>query len=395
MAAITFKCPSCGGELLFEPSKQKYVCPYCASEFTQQQLDELTPASAQEHQEEPAQASPVGDLAGAGQAGGSGQDAAAQADGSGQDGAAQAGESWQDSAAPGSAGQGSAVVYSCPSCGAEIVTDETTAATFCYYCHNPVVLEGRLSGDFLPDQVIPFQISRDQAVEKFLQFVGTKKYVPKAFFNKEQIDKMTGVYYPYWVYDTDLSAGIDAEGRKIRVWRMGETEYTETSIYQVERAGTASFRNQTRNALRIANGEWVEKVQPYRLNEAKKFTMGYLSGFQAEKRDMEKKEFSDGLHKETTQYAQRLLKETASGYQSLQVRSSSAVPVKENWRYMLLPVWVLTYRSLAGKMYSYAMNGQTGTVAGELPLDSKKLAIHSLLTGLIVFALVLAGGYFL
>ena len=365
MAAITFKCPNCGGELLFEPSKQKYACPYCSSEFTQQELDEMTPVQGQEYEKEPEEA-PSHDASG--------------------DLSSASSETAEENA--------QAVVYSCPSCGAQIVTDETTAATFCYYCHNPVVLEGRLSGDYLPDEVIPFKISREKAVEQFLQFTGSRKYVPKAFFNQEQIEKLTGVYYHYWVYEADVDAQIDAEANKIRVWRVGETEYTETSIFAVERAGTASFKNLTRNALRKANGELVEKVQPYRFKDLTAFSMGYLSGFQAEKRDMEKGEFEQELRKETAQYAQNLLRNSAGGYSSLRIRNSRHTPVKEAWHYVLLPVWVLTYQSLSGKMYYYAMNGQTGNVTGELPLDTKKLALHCILLGLVIFALAMAGGYF-
>ena len=51
-------------------------------------------------------------------------------------------------------------LFLCPNCGAEIVTDATTAATYCYFCHNPVVLSGRLSGEFLPNKVLPFAIEK-------------------------------------------------------------------------------------------------------------------------------------------------------------------------------------------------------------------------------------------
>lgn len=83
--------------------------------------------------------------------------------------------------------EGEAVYYSCPSCGAEIVTDATTAATFCYYCHNPVVLGKRLEGSYLPNKIIPFEIGREEAEKKFLDFVSKKKYVPKAFLTKNRL----------------------------------------------------------------------------------------------------------------------------------------------------------------------------------------------------------------
>ena len=64
--------------------------------------------------------------------------------------------------------------------------------SFCYYCHNPVVLGKRLEGSYLPNKIIPFEIGREDAEKKFLDFVSKKKYVPKAFFNKKQIESMTG-----------------------------------------------------------------------------------------------------------------------------------------------------------------------------------------------------------
>jgi len=356
MAVISIKCPNCGGELVFEPSTQRYECPYCRSSYTQAQLDEML---AERETDAPD---------------------------TGAEPASQDRESDQ--------AQTGGVVYSCPSCGAEIVTDATTAATFCYFCHNPVVLEGRVSGSYLPDRVIPFKINREQAVSSFLSYVRKKKYVPKDFFNEQQIEKMTGVYYPYWLYDTEVNGSLVASGTRIRTWRMGDTEYTETSLYDVRRRGSVTVDHLTRNALKKTTGELVEKVLPYDMKEMTSFSMGYLTGFMAEKRDIEKEAFAGEFREEAGKYAKQLLEGSASGYATLKVTSGSYIPEKEDYKYVLLPVWVLTYRSLAGKFYYYAMNGQTGAVAGELPVDTKKLVLHSVILGLIITVIAIAAGYF-
>ncbi len=355
MSILSYKCPNCGGELVFEPDSGNYVCHFCRSVFTQQQLDELTPKQGSE------QKIPAGEA----------DDAPETPEGAG------------------------AVVYNCPSCGAQIVTDETTAATFCYYCHNPVVLEGRVSGDFLPDKIIPFKIGRESAVSKFLEYVSKKKFVPRAFFNEEQIEKMTGVYYPYWVYNSSMDSEIDGTATRIRVWRVGNTEYTETSRYEVARGGRISLDSITRNALRKTDRQLVENVQPFDLSRTEKFSMGYLSGFVAEKRDMEKAEFSDSVHEETRKYAASLLKETIKGYGTVHVDHEDNKMLEEQFSYVLLPVWVLTYRSRAGKIFYYAMNGQTGQIYGELPLDGKKVGILSSLIFLIVSVAAMIFGYFM
>lgn len=363
MSVITLKCPNCGGELVFEPSTQQYRCPYCFSTFTQQQIDALTGDENAPHPQAEENTA-------------SGWEAASEDD------YAQEG------------GSGDAALYSCPSCGAQIVTDPTTAATFCYYCHNPVVLQGRLSGEYLPDRIIPFQITREQAKEKFEKFFNSKKFIPKAFYNEEQMEKLSGVYYPYWCYGNEMDGSVYAKGNKVRVWRSGQTEYTETSVFNIRRSGTVQTSNMLHNALRASDKSLVENVQPYDMSGVRRFSMGYLSGFLAEKRDMEKGEFSQEFLSTSQENAKKLMRDTISGYASVNIQDSSFRVNREDWGYVLLPVWVLTYRS-GQETYYYAMNGQTGNVCGKLPVDKGRLAAVAGVVGLIIMALCMAGGYFL
>lgn len=364
MAAISFKCPNCDGELIFDPATQKYKCEYCNSLFSQEELDAMKPAAAAEP-----------------------EDAGATAGGTGaEDAGAEHGRE---------AESGEAVCYTCPSCGAEIVTDATTAATFCYYCHNPVVLGGRLEGKFLPNKVIPFDVTKEAAVKGFLDYVGKKKFVPKAFFNKKQIESMMGVYFPYWLYDVKLDGKLQGSAHNIRVWRAGDIEYTETKHYAVEREGEISLRNLPENALQKANVKLASGVMPYEFDRMKDFNMGYLSGFMAERRDVEQAAVQNKMQSEMRESAEKLLRETVSGYNSVSVQSTNFVPRKENWSYVLLPVWTITYKGHDGKVYYYSMNGQTGKVCGELPVDQKKLVLTSILAGLGVLIIGLIGGFFL
>lgn len=356
MAVISFKCPNCDGELIFDPATQKYKCEYCNSLFSQEELDAMNPA---ESSEKPAEQTA------------SSQDDAKE-------------ESTQE-----------AVRYSCPSCGAEIITDATTAATFCYYCHNPVVLGGKLSGEFLPNKVIPFDVTREAAEKGFLDYVGKKKFVPKAFFNKKQIESMTGVYFPYWLYDVELEGSMQGDARDIRVWRAGDIEYTQTKHYAVEREGEVQLRNLSENALQKANAKLANGVMPYDFAHMKDFHMGYLSGFMAERRDIEQMTVQNKMQCEMRESAERLLRETINGYDSVSVRNSNFRPKKETWSYVLLPVWTITYRGKDGKIYYYSMNGQTGKVCGELPVDHGKLALISGIAALAVLIIGLIGGFFI
>lgn len=367
MAVISFKCPNCDGELIFDPSTQKYKCEYCNSLFVQEEFEAMEPAESTEQYESVAEEYMQGSTT-------------------------EETSSWKET--DGTSSQ-QAVRYSCPSCGAEIITDATTAATFCYYCHNPVVLGGRLEGEYLPNKVIPFEVTRDEAEKAFLEYVGKKKFIPKAFFNKRQIESMTGVYFPYWLYDVELEGKMQGDGRDIRVWRRGDIEYTETKHYAIEREGEIELGKLTENALQKANSKLASGVMPYDFNKVKDFNMGYLSGFLAERRDIEQAVVQQKMQSVMRESAEKLLRETITGYNSVSVRSSNVWPKRETWSYVLLPVWTITYKGRNGKIYYYSMNGQTGKVCGELPVDHGKLALASGVVALAVLIVGLIGGFLL
>lgn len=351
MSVITYKCPNCDGGLVFDPESGSYVCEYCLSKFTE---EELAVGKEKEKANEP-----------------------------------------ENTTEQNKHTEGAAVVYHCPSCGAEIVTEETTAATFCFYCHNPVVLTGKLQGEYLPDGIIPFKISREEAVERFQEWIRKKKFIPSGFYAKRQIEKMTGVYFPYWLYDCEKDSYLNGTARNVRVWRVGDTEYTETKTYAVRRGGKVQFHHLPKTALQKAQTALLKGIFPYHFQELEPFHMGYLSGFQAEKRDIEKDSLRQEIHKEIEKYTRKRMRDTVERYQHFSEESSGSRTAHENFAYTLLPVWVMTYKERGSQVYYFAMNGQTGEVIGKLPVDYKKLSILGAVIFVLVFAVFMIGGLFL
>lgn len=176
---------------------------------------------------------------------------------------------------------------------------------------------------------------------------------------------MTGVYFPYWLYRCQLHGNLTAEGRNNRIWTAGNIRYTETKVYDVRREGDLDIDSVARNALKKANRKLADGVLPYRMEEKKPFSMGYLSGFVAENRDMERESFVSEVQSEVRQFALENLKASAGDFSSLEVKNSEVDVTEEGWNYALLPVWTLTYNDKArGKIYYFALNGQTGKVWG-------------------------------
>lgn len=367
MAIVNYKCPNCSAPLKFNPEKQLFSCEYCGGDFSEQQIQQLYAKQEEHISEEEKRAQNVEEK--------QKEQEEKQKDNSDEN-------NFEEEA----------VVFTCPSCGAEVVTTNTTSATTCFYCQNPVVLGGRLSGDFKPDKIIPFSLTKENAIDKFLEMCKKKWFLPKAFASKKQFDKFTGVYFPYWYIDEQKNSSMVAKGNKVRVWRTGKKEYTETSVYRLERTGNVIINNVFERALKSEDRDMLQSVHPYDLSKAKDFAMSYLSGFQAEKRDLEQADVNDIVQKRMSEYSKELLKDTMKNYSGVVIQSYNDVTELESWRYMLLPVWITTYK-YNGKIYPFAINGQTGKAYGTLPTDKRKLAIAGVIIALLIFILGTLGGY--
>lgn len=348
MSVITYKCPNCDGGLVFDPESGTYACEYCLSKFTQDEIETESQCASETTES-------------------------------------------IDSAEF----QQSAVIYHCPSCGAEIITDETTAATFCFYCHNPIVLAGRLEGEYLPDGIIPFKITKEEAAVKFQEWIQKKKFVPRGFYSKRHMEKMSGIYFPYWLYGCETDSCMNGTARDVRIWRIGDIEYTETKTFAISRAGKVSFKYLPKTALQKAQNAMLKGIFPYEFGAMEKFHMGYLSGFQAEKRDIDKESLEAEVRQEIEKFTEKRMRDTISGHNSFSVESHNSTIEEEKFQYTLLPVWVLTYRQGTDAVYYFAMNGQTGKIVGKLPIDNKKLSGLGGIIFAAVFAVLLIGGLLL
>ncbi len=354
---VTFKCPCCGGYLEFEPSLQKFKCLYCAQVLSEEDLREQ---SAQRENEADAR---------------------------------MAGESSSENSEH--TGEGDMLrSYHCQMCGAEIVTDDTTAATRCYYCHSPIVLHDRLDEEFRPDGVIPFKLDKEAAQKQFSEYVKKKTFIDKGFFDQGQLEMFSGVYYPYWYFDVEGEARFEGEGTRRSVATSPAYITTTTRFFRVVRKAGMTINSIARKALSKVDGKLADGIHPFDPRDVRPYASGYLSGFLAEKRDVDAQDIRGEVINEAKQYASSMIREGHS-FHSLN-GETTFTPEKVESRYVLLPAWVLTWKGgKDGVPYYYMMNGQTGRVCGKLPINKGKLWSVALGAGLVVFALLCAGGKFI
>lgn len=349
-----YKCPCCGGAIAFDTEAQKMKCPYCDTEFEMETLaaydNELKGEQADDMKWETA-----------------------------------AGADWQEGEADGLR------VYSCNSCGGEIVGDETMAATSCPFCGNPVVVMGQFAGALKPDYVIPFKLDKKAAKEALLKHYSGKRLLPKVFKDQNHIDEIKGVYVPFWLFDTDAEANIRYRASRVRFWSDSKYDYTETSYYSVFRGGNIGFERVPVDGSTKMADDLMESIEPYDFSEAVDFQTAYMAGFLANKYDVTAEESIDRANERIKRSTEEAFASTVNGYATVIPESSNVRLQNGSAKYALYPVWLLN-TTWEGQKFTFAMNGQTGKLVGDLPLD--RAAYKRWLFGLwgasaaVVFALI-------
>lgn len=348
MVVQSYKCPSCGAGIEFKPALGKFRCDYCLSEYTQAEINELYKESGEEKEKPEEEQVHAPD---------------------------------QDHLAS----------YTCNSCGANVVTDDTTTSTFCYYCHNAVILSDRLSGNFKPNKMIPFTIDKEKAKETFLKWATKNKFVPSEFYSSSQLEKITGIYLPYWWADCQVDIDYVGEAEKNKVWQSGDTEYTETKKFQVVRKGQIDINNIEELAFTKIDNNLLNGIAPYNESQAVDFSMPYLSGFFAEQYDIDKEEIAPKIQEKIDRFTKSLINDTIAEFSSVNERTNETRVLSKKMNYTLLPAWILTYL-YQGKTYVFAVNGQTGKSFGELPMSNKKVfSVASIVFAVISIGLLIGG----
>lgn len=330
-----YKCPSCGGAIEFDSHSQKMKCPYCDTEFDLETLKKYDEQLSREAE----QKDDISDW---------------QTD---------PGKQWQEGETDGMN------VYTCKSCGGEIVSDENTGATSCPYCGNPVILTERFRGALRPDMVIPFKLDKKAAKEAYYKHIKGRPLLPKVFRRENHIDEIKGIYVPFWLFDADVAADARYKATKVRTWSDSDYDYTETSYYSVDRSGNMSFVSVPVDGSSRMPDDLMESIEPYKVADAVEFQTAYLSGYLADKYDVDAQQSTDRARERMKESAQDVLRDTVKGYASVIPENTNVRISGGDAKYALYPVWILntTWR---GKKYIFAMNGQTGRMTGDLPVDN-------------------------
>lgn len=345
MNVVDYKCPNCTATLKFNPNSQKWDCDYCRTSFSLEDL-KINDVKYQKVKSKPLK---------------------------------------------------NLDVYTCKNCGAKIMTDVNTTATFCVYCKSTAIIKNRLVDAYEPDKIIPFKKTKEEAIKAFKN-VGVKKILmPKEFSDPKNIEQIRGIYIPFWLFDIDCKGSINSTATKVKCWSTINYTYTKTDHYKVARGGDSYFDNIPVDASQNFDDAIMNSIEPFNYKEMQDFNYGYLSGFYAEKYDTSDDELSHIASSRAKNSMIDYLKNDIKGYTTSVITTDNIMTDVSKGEYVLFPVWMLNIKYKDG-FRTFAMNGQTGKMVGNIPIDKFKAFLLAIIMFIVVFLLVMGtfiifGGY--
>ena len=338
--AVSYKCPSCDAPLAFTPKNGKVTCEYCGTEFEADVIEQLF--SKKE------------------------EDAAKQ----------QAAEDakWERRAESGEYSQDeidAMRVFTCSSCGAELVADDNTMATECCYCGNPTMLPSRFTGDIRPDFIIPFKLTKKDAVAKLKEFYKGKDLLPDAFTANNRVEDIQGMFVPFWLFDTTANASAVYNATSDAVVTTSDEIITTTSHYRLDRSATMAFERVPADGSNRMQDEYMDSIEPFNYDEMVPFSSQYMAGYLADKYDVTAESVEPRITQRIESTCCDMLSGTTGGWDSCEEENHFVIKENGTISYAMVPVWILTTR-YQDKPYTFMMNGQTGKMVGALPTDEDK-----------------------
>lgn len=346
---MSLKCPNCGGPVVYDPIQAKIVCKFCERKTAIEDFSKLAGREAydKENVQPESKSETVVD------------------------------EFMETN------------IYHCRSCGADLMLSGTEASTFCSYCGSPTIVFDRVSKELRPKWIIPFKITEAQALECIRKRFKKGSYIPKKIKNLT-VDKVHAIYMPYWLFNTYMR-------RKMIV-----DAYTDHNVtFKYTRDASCRYENVSLDASMRLNNEMSRRLEPFHMEDLVEFDVAYLSGFYADKYDVEKEALIHTNLERCRAYLDdaildscpRVNKVTMGSIRNYGKKLITEEYQMEHTDYALLPAYFVNIKYGMGNQL-VIVNGQTGKVVGNLPFEKEKFIQKFIINLLIACPILMFTSYF-
>lgn len=319
-----YKCENCGGDLIFDPKSQQMKCQSCSTLF---------PIDASRDKDIEVQ-----------------EDGAIEAD-----------------------------VFVCPNCGGELIGATESMVDFCPYCGTQVATKTQKIAKQMPEAIVPFSVTKDQVKDIYRK--STKKFIfaPSEMKSDKYLDKVQGVYVPYWSYFCDVHGHVINEC--VDEHRSGD--YIIKRYYDI----SADMQGQavvSYDASKELDDDLSQGAGGFKDETIKKFTPQYLSGYYADLPDVPAEVHVNDANQSVRAAAANKVME-GDNMKVLRY-DTNGLNINVTPRRTAMPLYFLTWRDQNKVSYSL-INGQSGKFSGKLPIETKKFVLTSILFAIPLFLL--------
>lgn len=275
-------------------------------------------------------------------------------------------------------------VFTCPNCGAEIESSDLSVTGFCAYCGSAVVFNSRIKEAEKPQKIIPFQISKEKCKDLYLQKIRSFYYRQKDLEDPAYLDRFVGFYLPYWLYSYEFNGDFSLKGN--RNYTSGN--YAIHEDYNLSGNLQGDVKGIPFDASLRFDDDIAGVIAPFSKEKMKDFSPNYLLGFYSEIADTESKTYEKEAFSMLGEEMERtILGPNGFNRPDIKVQGkfdASCLHHEMTVDRGMFPIWFLSYKK--NNRISYAIvNGETGKVYCDIPIDEKKFHKSSLLIAIPIF----------
>ncbi len=301
------------------------------------------------------------------------------------------------------------ITLKCSSCGAEVVIDTSEAKQArCHWCRNTLSINQQIPNGAIPDVVLPFKLTKQEAQKQIETFVGKRKFYAHPLFRKEfTTENIMGVYFPYMLIDVNSHAKLVGQGEHLlRRYTVGSGDNRETyydaELYDVEREFDLTIEGLTiesnsdklDNTSKNKTNNVINSIMPFDTENCVKWNANYLKGYSSEKRDVNINQLRPLVETQSKDISRFAANETLKHYDRGVAWSQEEFKVKgQQWQAAYLPVWLYSYQQISGSkkiLHYVAVNARTNETMGSVPIHMPKLFIISFIVEILGLIAMLA-----
>lgn len=291
------------------------------------------------------------------------------------------------------------ITIKCTSCGASFTFDENITSGSCAFCGRKIVAQKHSVKLIKPKALLPFKIDRKKAAESFINWLKKLHFAPNKLKKIAGIKGLNGVYMPYWTFDAETVS--DYYGKKGEYYKEKESYFIKSgnkSVKKTREIKKTRWQNVKGKIKKIFNdvlsiaskslqNKYIEKLEPWDLNELVPYDDKYLSGFQVESYSIKLAEgFKKAKQRIDSEIDSAIRKDIGGNEQKITAFKTNYNKLK--FKHILLPLWISAYR-FNNKTYQFIINARTGEVHGDRPYSRIKITLTFVAIAAVIALIIL------